>query len=131
MTLSYAADSSAPPEAAWALISRPSEWRRWAPHLRGAVGMGQPEVHAGALGFALLGGLVPVPGVVLGKRPGRRWSWQVGLIRVDHTVEPRPGGCRVIVDLSAPWPLERLLAVSYGPIVAVLVRRLAAIASHG
>jgi hypothetical protein len=32
------------------------------------------------------------------------------------------------MELSARWPLEPLLAVSYGPVVAVLVRRLARIA---
>jgi hypothetical protein len=131
MALRYAADSAAPLEAAWKLMSQPDEWHRWAPHLRGAVGMGRPEVRSGALGVALLGGIVPVPGIVVGKRPGRSWTWQVGLVRVEHSVEPRDGGSRVAVELSAPGPLERLLAVSYGPVVALLVRRLAAIAARG
>ena len=129
MPLSYAADSDAAPEAAWKLISEPDQWHRWAPHLRGAVGMGKPEIDRGALGFAWLGGLVPLPGMVTAKRRGRSWTWQVGLLRVEHTVEPRPGGCRIVMDLSGPGPLERLLAVSYGPLVALLVRRLARIAA--
>lgn len=131
MTLSYAAESSAPPDAAWRLISRPDQWHRWAPHMRGAVGMGRPEVDPGALGVALVAGLVPVPGRVIAKRRGRSWTWQVGPLRVDHAVAPAPGrGCRVVMELSAPWPLERALAVSYGPVVALVVRRLARVAEH-
>ena len=42
--LSYSARSAAPPEAAWALISQPRLWHRWAPHLRGAhVSLRHPE----------------------------------------------------------------------------------------
>jgi hypothetical protein len=126
--LSYSARSAAPPEAAWALISQPRQWYRWAPHLRGAVGLGRPEVQRGRVGFALLGGVIPVLGVITGKDAGRSWTWQVGLLQVRHMVLRRGAGCEVRMTLSAPWPLERTLAVSYGPLVALLVRRLARIA---
>jgi len=130
MTLTYSAHSAASPAAAWTLISQPDQWHRWAPHLRRAIGMGRPEVHSGSLGFALLAGVVPVPGMVVEKHQGRSWTWQVGLLRVAHSVRSGGEGCTVVMELSAPGPLERLLAVSYGPVVALLVRRLARVAEE-
>ena len=59
--LRYQAHSSAAPEIAWALIARPALWSRWAPQLRGAWGLGSPEVVVGARGAARLLGVVPVP----------------------------------------------------------------------
>ena len=47
---SFSAASSAPPEAAWRLLARPDEWSLWAPHVRGAWGLGAPEVREGAIG---------------------------------------------------------------------------------
>ena len=126
--LAYSAPSAAPPEAAWALISQPRLWHRWAPHLRGAIGLGEPEVQRGKVGVALLGGVIPVLGAITAKDAGRSWTWQVGLLQVRHMVLRRGAGCEVRMTLSAPWPLEQTLAVSYGPVVGVLVRRLARIA---
>ena len=126
--LAYSATSRADPGTAWALISRPALWHQWAPHLRGAVGLGAPEVEPGRIGWAWLAGVVPVPGAIVGKQPERSWTWRVGLLRVRHAVAPRAAGCEVRMELAAPWPLEPLLAVSYGPVVAILVRRLARIA---
>jgi hypothetical protein len=126
--LAYSATSHAAPADAWALVSRPGEWHRWAPHLRGAVGLGRPEVERGRIGVGLLAGVVPVPSAVVAKEAGRSWTWQVGLLRVRHAVRPLGSGCEVRMELSAPGPLEALVGVSYGPVVALLVRRLARIA---
>ena len=124
--LRYEAESFAPPEAAWALVSRPHRWREWAPHVRGAVGLGVPEVQAGRHGFARLLGALPVPAVVTDKEPGRSWTWRVGPVRLVHRVRPRADGtCVVGVDLSASPVLETVLALTYGPVVALLVERLA------
>lgn len=129
MTLTYRATSAAAPEAVWALLSRPDRWRLWAPHLRGAIGMGRPEVRAGTIGVALVGGVVPLPGAVLEKRSGRAWTWQVGLVRVLHRVRPRrEGGSEVEICFSAPWPVEPILALTYGPVVRRLLLRLARLA---
>jgi hypothetical protein len=51
-------------------------------------------------------------------------------VRIHHRVAPARAGAIVAVDLEAPAPLERPLAVSYGPLVAVLVRSLARVASR-
>ena len=123
---SFSATSSAPPEAAWRLLARPDEWPLWAPHVRGAWGLGAPEVRQGATGAARLFGALPVPARIVGKRPGRSWTWRVGLVEMVHRVEPRPGGgCEIAVDLIAPGPLERVLSATYGPVVAGALRRLA------
>ena len=94
--------------------------------MRGAWGLGSPEVRAGAGGAARLFGALPVPARIVAKRPGRSWTWRVGLVEMVHRVEPRAGGgCEVAVDLIAPAPLERAVAAAYGPVIAATLRRLA------
>lgn len=122
----FSAATSAPPEVAWELLARPESWSRWSPHVRGAWGLGGPEVRDGAAGAVRLLGLLPVPARITGKR-GRSWTWRVGfgLAEMVHRVEPRPsGGCVVALDLIAPGPLERALALAYGPLIEVSLRRL-------
>jgi Polyketide cyclase / dehydrase and lipid transport len=122
----FSVESTASPAAAWRLIARPGEWPSWAPHVRGAWGLGSPEVRLGAAGAARLFGALPVPARIVAKRPGRSWTWRVGLVEMVHRVEPRAGGgCEVAVDLIAPAPLERTLAAAYGPVMAATLRRLA------
>ena len=128
--LRYAHTSSAPPEIAWDLLSRPALWPEWAPHLRGAWGLGSPEVTPGRTGAARLLGVVPVPAKIVAKVPGRSWEWQVGPVRMDHRVEPEGDGCRVVVEMRAPAPVEAALAVTYGPVVDLLVRNCARVAER-
>src|SRR3954447_14296251 len=97
----WSAGSAASPRAAWALLSRPQAWPAWAPHLRGAWGLGEPEVRAGAFGAARLFGVVPVPAQITGKREGEAWTWRVGPARMVHRVTAREQGCTVAVDLHA------------------------------
>jgi hypothetical protein len=127
--LTYTAKSSAAPELAWALLARPDRWAEWAPHLRGAWGLGRPEVKPGARGAARLLGVVPVPARIVEKGV-RSWTWRVGPVRMAHRVQPAPGGCVVAIDVSAPAPLERVLALTYGPVIALLVRNLARVAAR-
>jgi hypothetical protein len=42
-----------------------------------------------------------------------------------HRVEPRAGGCTVAIDLLAPGLLEDALAATYGPVIGVMLNRLA------
>jgi hypothetical protein len=126
----WSADSEASPAAAWALISRPDAWPEWAPHFRGAWGLGAREVREGAVGAARLLGVVPVPAVIVDKRPGRSWTWWAAPgVEVVHAVDPRPGGCTVSATLSAPGPLEPALALVLGPVFEICLRRLARIAA--
>lgn len=126
--ITYAVDCSADPDTVWTLIAHPDQWARWAPHVRGARGLGDPEVRTGARGSALLLGAVPVPARVTSKQPRRAWTWQVGPVRLRHRVRPQPGGCRVAMDVEAPFPLEALVRVTYGPWIALLVHNLARVA---
>ena len=129
----FSATSQAPPEVAWRLLAEPSQWSRWAPHVRGAWGLGAPEVRPGAVGAARLLGALPVPVRVTDKQPGRAWTWRVGLGTVEmvHRVTPRDGGgSEVAVDLLAPGPLEPLAAAIYGPVISVTLRRLARLAER-
>ena len=123
----YEAPTEAPPDVAWRLLARPAEWRRWSPHVRGAWGLGEPEVEPGELGAARLLGVVPIPARITGKRARRRWAWRVGMVvEMVHRVEPRPdGGATVAVDVIAPAALERPLALAYGPLIDFSLRRLA------
>jgi hypothetical protein len=127
--IAYRARSQAPPEAAWSLVARPSRWHEWAPHIRGAWGLGEPEVVAGASGAARLLGLLPVPATVTEKRPGESWTWKVGPVSMVHAVRRRRTGCEVAIEMHAPPALEAALALSYGPVVGLLVKRLASVAA--
>jgi hypothetical protein len=129
MPRTYSVNSTAPPEAAWSLLAEPGRWHEWAPHLHGAWRLGEPEVERGRLGAVRLLGAVPVPARIVDKREGRSWTWRVGPAVLAHTVAPRASGCRVSVTISAPGPLEPLLAATYGPVVQLLVERLARVAA--
>lgn len=128
--LTYSADSSAEPEIAWRLVAEPGRWSRWAPHVRGARGLGEPEVQTGADGQAVLVGGVPLRARVIAKQSQRFWTWEVGPVRLRHRVRARPGGCRVAVDIEAPFPVEALARVTYGPLVAMLMANLARVAAE-
>ncbi|MGI8630992.1 MAG: SRPBCC family protein [Solirubrobacterales bacterium] len=71
MTVVHSAESTAPPEVAWKLLAEPRCWSRWAPHVRGARGLGDPEVEEGARGSVLLPGGLPVAAEILTVDAGR------------------------------------------------------------
>jgi hypothetical protein len=131
--LRYEARSSADPVTAWSLMAEPGRWHEWAPQLRGAWGLGEPEVRRGARGAARLLGVVPVPAKVTAVADGHSWTWAVGPVEFDHRVDPDPaggGGSLVGVDIRASPALEALLRVTYGPVVALLVKNLARVAGQ-
>src|SRR3954447_8494418 len=141
MTATFAADSAGSPERARALLAPPNLSRHSAPHprgargpppphLRGARGLGPPEVEPGHSGWVEVLGAPLVPVTILDKDPGRSWRWKVGPVEMDHRVEPRDGGCRVAVDIEAPGPVETAVRLTYGPLVALLVRTLARVAGR-
>src|SRR3954454_19557112 len=120
----WTADSEAAPSTAWALLSRPELWHEWAPHVRGAWGLGSPEIRTGAIGAARLLGVVPIPARITGKRAGEAWTWRVGPVELVHRVTPRAAGCTVAIDMNA-GRFERALAATYGPVIQLLLNRLA------
>ena len=112
------------PARAWELISRPQEWSSWAPHVRGAWGLGQGEVRVGARGYARLLGVVLIPATITAVDPGRSWTWQVGPVEMVHRVDRAAEGCTVAVEISAPAPIEAALRIGYRPLVDLLLSRL-------
>ena len=122
----------AAPERVWALLARPDRWSEWAPHLRGADGLGHPEVRAGARGSVHLLGVIPVPARITAKREGRLWTWRVGPVTLRHRVDPAPGDqADATIELIAPALLEPALRLTYGPAIALLLRNLARVAERG
>jgi len=121
----WTAQSGGSPAEAWDKLSRPGRWHEWAPHVRGAWGLGD-VVRAGDAGAARLLGAIPVPVRITAVDAPRSWSWRVGaLVEMDHRVVARPGGLAVELDLRAPAPLEAGLALAYGPLIGLSLRRLA------
>jgi hypothetical protein len=113
------------PDAAWALLATPARWHEWAPHVRGAWGLGDPEVEAGRRGVIRLLGAVPVPAAIVGK-DDRSWTWRVGgAVTMEHAVTRDA----VVITLAAPAPLERALGAAYGPVIRHMLRRLSRTAS--
>ncbi len=116
--------SAATPDTVWRLMARPAEWSSWAPHIRGAWGLGDPEVEVGRRGAARLLGVVPVPARIDAVDPGRSWTWTVGPVRLEHFVDAVGEHSVVSMTVDAPAPL----AVSYAPVVALFTHRLARVA---
>jgi hypothetical protein len=121
--------SPATPSTAWQLLAQPARWSAWAPHIRGAIGLGSPEVELGRRGVALVGLLAPVPVHVTAKSDGEYWDWTTGLLRIRHRVEPVGDGCRVSIEVHAPGPVEPLVAATYGPVIRWVLQRLASLAA--
>ena len=106
----------------------PERWAEWAPHVRGAWGLGAPEVRDGALGAARLFGALPVPARIVGKRAGpvvdvagRAWSrWSTASSRAGaRAATGRDRRHRSRAARAA------VLAAAYGPVIAATLRRLA------
>jgi hypothetical protein len=129
--LTYQSKAEAPPAVAWSLVAEPARWHEWAPHIRGAWRLGTPEVQVGRRGLVRLLGAPVVPARITRKRAGRMWAWKVGPVELTHRVAARDGGrgSTVAVDIEAPGPLETALKVTYGPLVQLLVDRLARVAA--
>jgi hypothetical protein len=133
--LRYEAYTDADPDVAWALFSQPSRWPAWSPHLRGAWNLGELEVEVGRRGAVRLLGAVPIPAKIIAKDVAgerRSWTWRaVGLVDMDHVVEPHPaGGTVVSIVMRAAPPVEATLRVTYGPVVQLLLKNLARVAGR-
>ena len=73
--------------------------------------------------------MVPVPAHITAKRRGRSWTWRVAALTLVHRVEPHGGGSLVAIDIDGPRALEPVMR-AYGPLVGLLVRRLARVAER-
>jgi len=66
---------------------------------------------------------------ITAKSPGRSWDWQVGPVNMSHEVRPSGNGSEVRLLITAPRPIEAGLRITYGPLVALLLRNLARVAA--
>lgn len=128
----YDASTTASPDDVWPLLARPDRWHEWAWHVRGAWGLGSPEVREGAFGAVRLLGVVPVPVAITAVDPGRSWSWRAGPVVFRHRVGPATGGGSLVgIDVLAAAPLLAVVARTYGPWCAHAVERIADRAAAG
>ncbi len=125
--LRYEAHTDAGPDTAWTLVACPTRWPEWSPLVGGAWGLGWPQVREGSIGAVRLFGVVPVPARISRVNPGESWACQIGLVTIDHLVEPLPDdeGSIVAIAIDAPAPFEAALARTWGPVAGGLVGRLA------
>lgn len=118
-------------ERLWSLVARPDRWHEWSPHVRGAEGLGSPEVEAGATGRVILRGGIGLPAEVTEVDPGRSWSWKVGGITVYHVVTPTPNGSRLAMPVESNGLTWAPAATLYRPVVGLIARRIVQIAERG
>lgn len=86
-------------------------------------------MQAGRRGVVMLGGAAPIPVRITAKSPGRSWDWRVGLVDMSHEVRPSAHGSEVRLEIAAPRPIEAGLRITYGPLIALLLRNLARVAA--
>jgi hypothetical protein len=121
----------AAPEALWALVARPDRWHEWSPHVRGAEGLGSPEVEAGSRGRVVLRGGISLPAEVTEVVPGRSWSWRVGGIVVDHLVTPAAGGGSTLeMKVDSTGGAWSLAARAYAPVVGLIAGHIVRVAER-
>lgn len=123
-------ETEAQPELLWTLVARPDRWHEWSPYVRGAEGLGFPEVEAGAKGEVVLRGGIKMPAEVTEVVPGRSWAWRVGGIVVDHAVTPTGAGSRLTMAVDStggPWSVAARL---YAPVVGLIARRIVTVAER-
>ncbi|MFN8159859.1 MAG: SRPBCC family protein [Solirubrobacterales bacterium] len=132
MTGTLAIECDAPPERVWELISQPGHWPEWSPHVRGAEGLGAPQVTEGAEGRVVLRGGLRLRARVMEVIPDESWTWRVGGLVIRHTVRPLPAGRsrleHVVEGSSARWSLA---ARAYAPLVGLIARNIARVAARG
>lgn len=132
VTRVHAVECDAPPDRVWALISRPDRWSEWSPHVRGAEGLGSPEVVEGASGSVVLRGGLRIAARITQVNPGESWSWRVAGLRVCHVVRPAPGGgSRIEHEVEGSAPPWSVVAIAYAPIVGLIARNIARVAERG
>ena len=117
-------------ELLWALVARPDRWHEWSPYVRGAEGLGSPEVEAGAKGEVVLRGGIRLPAEVTGVDPGRSWSWKVGGIVVHHVVTATPNGSRLAMPVESSGWAWSPAAKLYAPVVDLIARRIVRVAER-
>ena len=121
-------ESAAAATEVWSLLAEPARWHEWSPYVRGAEGLGEPEVEAGATGKVVLLGGVRLDAEILEVVPGRSWTWQVGGLRVRHEVEATARGTRFTMTPEGDGPIWGPAALLYRLPTALIERNVARVA---
>jgi hypothetical protein len=98
--------------------------------VRGAEGLGSPEVVAGASGHVVLRGGIRLPAQITEVEPGRSWSWEVGGLRVRHAVRTADGGSLIEHTVGGVAGIWSVAALAYAPIVGLIARNIARVAER-
>ena len=131
MTRVHVVECHASPDRVWGLISQPDRWSEWSPHVRGAEGLGSPEVVEGRQGSVVLRGGLRIAARITQVSPGESWSWQVAGLRVRHAVRPASGGgSRIEHAVEGSAPPWSLVAIAYAPIVGLIAQNIARVADR-
>jgi hypothetical protein len=123
--------TEAPAAEVWSLLAEPGRWREWSPYVRGAEGLGEPEVEAGAVGKVVLLGGARLDAEILDVAPGRSWTWKVGGLRVRHEVEPTSSGSRFAMVPEGDGAFWGPAALLYRLPTALIERNVARVATRG
>jgi uncharacterized protein YndB with AHSA1/START domain len=123
-------EAAAPAAEVWSLLAEPARWREWSPYVRGAEGLGEPEVEARAVGKVILLGGVRLDAEILDVVPGRSWTWRVGGMRVRHEVEPTAKGTRFTMAPEGDGPFWGPAALIYRLPTALIERNVARVAKR-
>jgi hypothetical protein len=119
-------EAEAPVAEVWSLLAEPGRWHEWSPYVRGAEGLGEPEVEAGATGKVVLLGGVRLDAEILEVVPRRSWTWQVGGLRVRHEVEPTSRGTRLSIAPEGDGPIWGPASLLYRLPTTLIERNVAA-----
>jgi hypothetical protein len=122
--------TEAPAAEVWSLLAEPRRWRERSPYVRGAEGLGEPEVAAGARGKVDLLGGVRIDAKILAVVPGRSWTWQVAGLRVRHEVEPTDSGARFTMTPEGDGAFWGPAALLYRLPTALIERNVARVATR-
>ncbi len=123
-------ETEAPAAEVWSLLAEPTRWHEWSPYVRGAEGLGEPEVQAGATGKVLLLGGVRLDAEILEVVPGRSWTWRLGGLHVRHEVESTSRGTRLSMTPAGSGPLWGPTALLYRLPTGLIERNIARVAER-
>lgn len=114
MHLETTIDIEAPASVAWAVLADIPHWPDWTSSVEAVEAADVRPLQPGSsAALNLRGAPQSTDWIVTDARPGESFTWQtkaLGLKSVaGHTIEPRPGGCRVKLSVEHHGPAALVL----------------------
>lgn len=124
------------PATLWRLLSTPTEWPRWAPHIRRVTTPADDgTLHVGERVRIDGHGPLHVTAAITHVDPPGRWDFRVALPLGHHltaahevTASPTAVEVRMTLDGPLPSPVGQGLLFAYRPIAHLALRRLVVLA---